>query len=98
MLGSPYTPLRRGFFYSFFFGIYVKICLRAVCVRFFFIGVFMADKSIVLSVIERNWLKKCIDLQVKSLIRSKGNEMPDSPVVQIRDQEISILRGVEAKL
>lgn len=97
-----FIPASAGFFLFVMLVPFCGILFLARVFRVLFTfstkEIFMADKSIVLTTIERNWLKKCIDLQIKSLVRSKGSEMSDSPVIAIRDQEIGALRGIEMKL
>lgn len=62
----------------------------------------MADKpssteQVALTVLDRQWLRKCIDLQRKSLIRSMANEMDGSDVKLIRQKEVRYLSALEGK-
>lgn len=56
------------------------------------------EKSFVLSVMDRLWIRKSLELQRTSLERSKGKEMAMSPVLEMRDREIAAINSVLAKL
>lgn len=56
------------------------------------------EKSVVLSVLDRNWIRKSLELQRASLVRSRSREMSGSPVLEIREQEVAQINAILAKL
>lgn len=56
------------------------------------------DKSVSLSIMDRLWIKRSLELQRTSLERSKGREMPGSDILTLRDKEIASINSILAKL
>lgn len=55
------------------------------------------EQSVKLTLLDKQWLRKCIDLQRKSLVRSMANEMDGSEVKLIRQKEVQYLTALEGK-
>lgn len=61
----------------------------------------MADKPVVsldLSVMDRLWIRKSLELQRTSIVRSRGKEMEGSPILALRDAEVAQLNALLARL
>lgn len=60
----------------------------------------MAERSdsVVLTVLDRNWIRKALELQRTSVVRSRGREMEGSPVLAVRDEEVKQINSILAKL
>lgn len=54
--------------------------------------------SIDLSVVDRNWIRKSLELQRTSIVRGKNKEMDGSPVRALRDSECAQINSILAKL
>lgn len=54
--------------------------------------------SVALSVLERNWVRKSLELQRTSIVRGKNKEMDGSPVRGLRDTECAQINAILAKL
>lgn len=54
--------------------------------------------TIKLSLLEKNWVRKSLELQRTSIVRGKNKEMDGSPVRALRDTECSQINAILAKL
>ena len=55
------------------------------------------EKPVELSSLERQWVRKSIDLQMKSLKRSLANEIQGSEIYALRQREIADLNSILVK-
>lgn len=54
--------------------------------------------TVELDALERSWIKKSLDLQAASVKRSMVKELPGSPVLKFREDEIAAIDSIIRKL